>query len=223
MSLRLPSAVQPTGFRCRVTPKPVLLPAASCSRPFVTSRIPETRRASLADRQRTVVARAAAADTSTPVPSTANGKLISTTEIAAFIQRDDLMDQMYRWALIEAGEGGFRNFGMPMTVQPFYSQDVLWGYTVGIYKDGSKQTDLAIMFDEANTTKSEWIGRGDDGFPVAEGRQTDVLGKNFMIWKLDSTPVSEELRSTIRAFCTGLVAALNRYYAFGSVFVDDAQ
>ncbi len=38
--------------------------------------------------------------------------------------------------------------------------------------------------------------------------------------KLDSAPVSEELRSCI---CTALVAALNRYYAFGSVFVDDAQ
>ncbi len=41
--------------------------------------------------------------------------------------------------------------------------------------------------------------------------------------KMDSTPVSEELRSCIRAYCTALVAALNRYYAFGSVFVDDAQ
>jgi hypothetical protein len=40
---------------------------------------------------------------------------------------------------------------------------------------------------------------------------------------MDSEPVSEDLRSTIRAYCTGLVAALNRYYAFGSVFVDDAQ
>ncbi len=41
--------------------------------------------------------------------------------------------------------------------------------------------------------------------------------------KMDSAPVSEDLRSCIRAYCTGLVAALNRYYAFGSVFVDDAQ
>ncbi len=40
---------------------------------------------------------------------------------------------------------------------------------------------------------------------------------------MDSEPVSEDLRSTIRAYCTALVAALNRYYAFGSVFVDDAQ
>ena len=46
-----------------------------------------------------------------PVPSTANGKLISSTEVAAFIQRDDMMDQLVLWANIEAGEGGHRNFG----------------------------------------------------------------------------------------------------------------
>ena len=36
------------------------------------------------------------------------GKLISSTEVPAFIMRDDMMDQMYKWAVIEAGEGGFR-------------------------------------------------------------------------------------------------------------------
>lgn len=34
-------------------------------------------------------------------------------------------------------------------------------------------------------------------------------------------PVDEDLRATIRAFCTGLVAALNKYYAFGSVFAEE--
>jgi hypothetical protein len=33
--------------------------------------------------------------------------------------------------------------------------------------------------------------------------------------------VDEDTRSTIRAFCTGLVTALNKYYAFGSVFAED--
>lgn len=41
--------------------------------------------------------------------------------------------------------------------------------------------------------------------------------------KLDSIPVDEDLRATIRSYCTALVSALNRYYAFGSVFVDDSQ
>jgi hypothetical protein len=33
--------------------------------------------------------------------------------------------------------------------------------------------------------------------------------------------VDEDLRATIRAFCTGLVSALNKYYAFGSVFAEE--
>eukprot|EP00798_Chlamydomonas_sp_ICE-L_P005787 gene5787-5994_t len=154
---------------------------------------------------------------------TSQGRLISTTEVAAFIQRDDMMDQMYRWSLIEAAESGFRNFGMPMTVDPFYLGDVLWGYKVGIYCDGEKLTDLSINFDNLATQKHEYIGRGDDGFPVGEGRVNEILGKNIEIWKLDQVPVSEDLRSAIKAYCNGFAQAMNRYYAFGSVFVGFAQ
>ncbi len=39
--------------------------------------------------------------------------------------------------------------------------------------------------------------------------------------KLDDSPVDEELRSCIRRFCEELMSALNKYYAFGSCFVDD--
>ncbi len=39
--------------------------------------------------------------------------------------------------------------------------------------------------------------------------------------KICDRPVDEDLRATIRAFCTGLVAALNKYYAFGSVFAEE--
>lgn len=185
-----------------------------------------------------------------PIPSTANGKLISKTEVAAFIQRDDMMDQMYRWALIEAGESGVRNFGLPMNVTPFYRnitapEPLLWGFKVAIFKEGSKLTDLGIMFDQEELSKHEWVGRGDDGFPVLEGKVEQVMGKNFEIWwvqagcmhgcshggmlctpraaacsrphvphmnhrKLDANPVDETLRSSIRAFCTALVTALNR-------------
>jgi len=40
--------------------------------------------------------------------------------------------------------------------------------------------------------------------------------------KLDDSPVDEELRSCIRRFCEELMSALNKYYAFGSCFVDDS-
>lgn len=157
-------------------------------------------------------------------PNPSPFKLISRTEVPPFIPRDDMIDQLLRWATYEAGDGGVRNFGMPMKVDPTYDEEgTLWGYTVAIYKEGVKLTDIAISFDGLISQKHEWVGRDADGFPILEGKVDEVKGKFFEIWKLDSNPVDEDLRGTIRAFCTGLVAALNRYYAFGSVFVDDAQ
>lgn len=151
------------------------------------------------------------------------GSLISRTEVPAFIQRDDLMDQMYRWALIEAAEHGQRKFGMPMSVEPFYENDTLWGYKVSIVKEGIKQTDIKITFDQEPVLKHEWVDRGEDGMPVVGGKAEEVKGKHFEIWKDDDKPVDEDLRATIRAFCTALAAAMNQYYSFGSVFAVDAQ
>ena len=93
-----------------------------------------------------------------------------------------MMDQMLRWALIEADEGGMRNFGMPMKVEPRYLEDDLWGFDVAIIKEGQKLTDLGIGFDNELTHKAEWIGQGQDGFPTTEGNKLDVKGKHFEIW-----------------------------------------
>lgn len=40
--------------------------------------------------------------------------------------------------------------------------------------------------------------------------------------KLDENEVDDQLRETIRNICQQLVSAINKYYAFGSVFVDEA-
>ena len=40
--------------------------------------------------------------------------------------------------------------------------------------------------------------------------------------KEDDNVIDDDTRSAIRGFCQGLVAALNKYYAFGSAFVDEA-
>lgn len=45
------------------------------------------------------------------------GKLISAVEIPAFIPRQDLMDQLLRWAVIEVQEGGAANYGTPCKVR----------------------------------------------------------------------------------------------------------
>lgn len=110
------------------------------------------------------------------------GKRISSTEVPPFIQRDDMVDQILRWSFIEAGESGFRNFGMPMNVEPVYKDGVLWGFVVGMFKDGVRQCDIGVGFDNEVSMKHEWVGRGEDGFPINEGKSEEVLGKNIEIW-----------------------------------------
>lgn len=111
-----------------------------------------------------------------------NGKHISSTEVPPFIPRDDLVDQLFRWSMMEAGEGGQRSFGLPMKVEPTYHDDKLWGFNVSIFKEGAKLTDVAVFMDKLSLSKHEWVGRGQDGFPVLEGRVEMVLGKNLEIW-----------------------------------------
>jgi hypothetical protein len=109
--------------------------------------------------------------------------LISKTEVPSFIQRDDMMDQLYRWALIEAGEGGLRNFGMPMKVAPQYYKDTLWGFDVEILKEGVRKADLGINFDADIALKHEWVGRdAETGMPRMEGTAEEVPGKDLEIW-----------------------------------------
>lgn len=57
---------------------------------------------------------------------------------------------------------------------------------------------------------------------MLEGNEEKILGKNFEIRKVCDNTVTEPIRAAIREFCTMLVGAINKYYAFGSCFVDDA-
>jgi hypothetical protein len=117
-----------------------------------------------------------------PVTLPRTGSFISKTEVPAFIQRDDMMDQIIRWALIEAEEGGQRNFGMPMKVHQRFRDGQLWGMDVQIIKEGVQVADLSIGFDGEIGIKSEWIGQDANGFPTNEGKQEEVAGKHFEIW-----------------------------------------
>lgn len=42
--------------------------------------------------------------------------LISKTEVPAFIPRDDMADQIVRWAIIESSDNAISKFGMPFKV-----------------------------------------------------------------------------------------------------------
>lgn len=183
-------------------------------------------------RRSAIIASAAAQQQQQELAPRREGKRISTVEVPAFIMRDDMMDQLYRWALVNAGESAVRNFGLPMNVAPRYraaggtgDTDMtgsLWGFEVEVLRDGQRVADVGVNFDEECAIRSEWLGQDSEGFPVAEGRQEQVSGKNLEVWYLDSAKLTDEdLRAAIRAFCAGLVSAVNRFYSFGSVFAED--
>lgn len=48
------------------------------------------------------------------------GKLIAQTEIPAFIPRQDLMDQLTRWAYTEVQEEGMRKFGLAVKASLYF-------------------------------------------------------------------------------------------------------
>ena len=102
-------------------------------------------------------------------------------------------------------------------------EGLTWGFTVSFLKDGETATDIHVGFDEETAIKSEWVGRGADGFPILEGDVEEILGKYFVIKKTCDRPVNEDIRQSIKDFCTLLVAAINKYYAFGSCFADDRE
>jgi hypothetical protein len=109
-------------------------------------------------------------------------KLLSKTEIPAFIPRSDMMEQLMRWAVIEANADGVAKFGLPIKVEPYYQEDDIWGLDVFVVKDGISVGHIGVRYDNEIITKHEWVGRGEDGFPLLEGREDSIVGRNFEIW-----------------------------------------
>ena len=113
---RMHSVSQKSALRAGVSPFIAAPRTCTVSRPLVSFASPQTTPivSSLpaANRRshRSRISQSAAAPSSEASGSTAppGGKFISRTEVPNFIQRDDLMDQLKKWAIIEAGEGGFR-------------------------------------------------------------------------------------------------------------------
>lgn len=99
----------------------------------------------------------------------------------------------------------------------------MWGFVTSILsRDGAVLTEIRVKFDEEVVTKHQWVGRGADGFPSLEGNTEQVVGNELLIRKIDDNPLDQQTRDTIKAFCSKLVESVNKYYAFGSCFVDDS-
>eukprot|EP00967_Tisochrysis_lutea_P101608 scaffold152593_cov19-Tisochrysis_lutea.AAC.1 len=68
---------------------------------------------------------------------------------------------------------------------------------------GRGDDGFPVMEGKGSVLKHEWVGMGDDGFPVLEGKVNNVMGE-----KLDKKPVDDTLRATIKAYCTGMCLKL---------------
>ena len=167
-----------SNFSLRASPAPL------CPCRLFTSRrpisLPACRRSQSVGRsagQRNIAYAAAAP------PATGPGKLLATSEISAFIPRQDLIDQLLRWAVIDAQDQGVANFGLPMTVKPTYrNEGEIWGFTVTVHsREGETLTQLSVRLDDSHVTKHEYMGRGADGFPSPEGGSEEIEGKNLEI------------------------------------------
>ena len=125
--------------------------------------------------------------------------------------------------MIDVQDQGVANCGCPCEVEPYYVEESLMGFTVSFIVSGEEPVQVRVAFDAEVAQKHEWVGRGENGMPVLEGNVEDVAGKNLAVTKLGETPVSDVTKGSIRAFCEQLMSSINKYYAFGSCFVDDAQ
>jgi hypothetical protein len=88
-------------------------------------------------------------------------------------------------------------------------------------QDGDVVSSIKLTLDDDVTSKFEFIGRQESGMPKPMGEETKVEGAHFEIWKDDDRPMDDALREAIRGLCGGVSQALNRYYAFGSVFSEE--
>ena len=49
-----------------------------------------------------------------------------------------------------------RNFGLPMNVEPVFKGESIWGYKVGIFKNGVKLTDIMVQVGEGTLSNNAW-------------------------------------------------------------------
>jgi hypothetical protein len=114
------------------------------------------------------------------------------------------MEQLLRWASFAALDvDRVAKFGLPIKAEPFYKdEDVLWGITISIIRDGEAATELGIRFDNEENEKHEWVGRGADGFPTLEGKKVSVEGKHLEIRSARTRDAHEMSSPTSSLSCT---------------------
>eukprot|EP00210_Caulerpa_lentillifera_P003207 g3064.t1 len=135
--------------------------------------------------------------------------------------------QLFRWAKSEVEPNGIFSFGAPINIEPILKtpdneEDGLWGFNASILREGETVCQVGVWMDREQVEKYEFVGIGEDRFPVNEGRVTIIDGKALEIWKIGDNEIDDDTRSVVRSFCKALSEAIDSYASFGSCFADDA-
>lgn len=147
--------------------------------------------------------------------------MLTRSEIPPLIDRDDLLINLYKWALLEVVERGRTTFGFSMAVGPCMREDgtTLKGFSVRV----GDETTIEVKMDDEKTEKWDFLRPNPEtGMPENAGNKTEVLGKFVEIHKMDDNKVSAEAKDAIKKVVQLLAMTIDKYYAFGSVFIDDS-
>mmetsp|Transcript_9492 Transcript_9492/g.15393 ORF Transcript_9492/g.15393 Transcript_9492/m.15393 type:complete len:157 (+) Transcript_9492:38-508(+) len=152
-------------------------------------------------------------------------------ELPEFIPRPDLMTQFLRWAYIEVAENSKANFGIdnidiePIYLAPHwverYGEDPSMKVVNG-FKAQFAEAELEVVMDEEVILGYDYLGMDENGFPEKRGDSFEILGKFLEVRRVGTNPVSEKTANAIRTFGKHLNTAFDKYYAFGSIYSDDA-
>ena len=147
--------------------------------------------------------------------------MLTRSEIPPLVDREDLMMNLYKWAELDVVERGRTTFGFAMAVQPCLREDgtTLKGFSVRV----GDETTIEVRMDDESTEKWEFLRPNPEtGFPENAGNRTEVLGKYVEVYKMDENKVSAEGKAAIKKLVQSLAMTIDKYYAFGSVFIDDS-
>lgn len=158
-------------------------------------------------------------------------KVIAKAEIPALVPRGDFLDQLLKWCIIEFEENGRRRYGMKMVcdICDDYLNDAGEPTAFCIKMKGIEEGEYLEIFvcmdSEVVVVEKNLEGFGTERAADAEenpfAQVFEITGKNLII-RRKVGPLPEPLRETAAAVLQAVSKAVNTYYAFGSVYADDA-
>jgi len=159
-------------------------------------------------------------------------KVIGKAEIPALVPRGDFLDQLLKWSIMEFETNGRKRYGTKMVVDicnEYCAEDgtpTAFAIKMRRPEGGDLHIEVCMDDQEVEVEKTlEGFGKESNVDPEAEenpfARSYKVTGRNLIIRRLEG-PLEDDMRPIVAKTLSALSKAVNTYYAFGSVYVDDS-